>query len=258
MATDVVIVNYRTPGLLKQCAGSALDSMSAADTLHIVDVDPVSLVHVPESGYGAGLTGYITVPDNVGYGAACNLGASYGKNDVILFANADTLITSGMQRCAEALMGNSDWGVLGPRQVNEVGRLTAAGIFGVPQAPYMRGWMQRDVGRFSDVRTVAVTVSGSILFIKRRLWDELTVCPLFNDVQVGVGAMLETRLYYEETWLCYHARAHGYRCVYYGPERMVHLWHKSINGGEGYGEDEMVRSRETFRAACKNHGIVCE
>jgi hypothetical protein len=142
------------------------------------------------------------------------------------------------------------------------GKITAGGIFGSNRFPKQRGWGELDRGQVSDVRDDAISVSGALYFIKRDLWSLLTHCELYQDVQpVGekaIGAFLETKLYFEETFASLHARAHGYKCVYYGPVKMIHHWHKSVETRTGWGEEQFKISQAMHREACQHHGIESE
>ena len=251
MAVDVVVTNYKTPDLLQDFIASYEAHKFPGCHLTIVDVSPEAPALYPHEHT------YIAKGENIGYGRACNLGAQMGHNDVILLANADTLLTSGLAECYDALVANEDWGVLGPRQIDEQGRLSWGGIFGPDTAPAHRGWQEFDVGQYTDVRDDGPMVNGSLLFTKRALWEELATCPTYTEHWPGSsGPFLETTHYYEETWYCYHARAHGAKCIYYGAVTMTHLWHKASAPG-GWADQQQPVSMAKYQAACKAHKIVC-
>jgi GT2 family glycosyltransferase len=248
MAVDVVCVNYRTPDLLRDFVASYEKVKFAGCTLTIADVDPVGDCESEFHGDHR----FFSIKSNVGYGMACNLGAMGGANDVILLANADTVLSDGFAECYDALMSNPEWGVLGPRQVNEQNQIKAGGIVGPDQSPRQRGWDEYDNGQYSDIVEDALSVSGSLYFIKRSVWDELTACPQ------GPGtALLETPHYFEEMFCSLHARAHGYKCVYYGPVQMMHIWHAASPHG-GWADQQFTVSQMMHREACARHGILCE
>lgn len=269
MAVDVVVVNFHTNDLLKDFIGSYWESMFEGCTITVVEVAPGNFpkafyvrdgMHDVLEQYGA-VNDLIEFEENVGYARACNAGARFGKNDVILLANADTLLgrDSALLQCYDALMSHDGWGVLGPRQVNEHNQITAGGVLGTDTAPRLRGWNEPDRGQYSDVVDSAMSVSGSLYFIKRAVWEELTACPMYQLATKGQaqGAFLPTPHYFEETFCSYHARAHGYKCVYYGPAKMTHLWHKASEHG-GWADRQMEISKAMHREACKVHAIVCE
>ena len=256
MAVDVVVVNYKTPDLLEGFCGSYFAHCFEGCTLTIVDVtlDSPYPQQIAEH-YGAEFISYV---DNVGYAKACNEGAAEGVNDVILLANADTVLSEGLKECYEALISNPYWGVLGPRQVNEHNQITAGGIFGTDTNIGQRGWNEFDGGQFSDIREDAKSVSGSLYFIKRKIWEELTDCPFMQQYSPGIkGAFIETPHYYEETACSYHTRAHGYKIVFYGPVKMTHYWHKASKIG-GAADRQIENSKMMMREFCRIHGIVCE
>jgi len=256
MAVDVVVVNYCTPDYLSAFCESFLRHTFEGCTLTVVDVtlDSPYAQQIAER-YDAE---YILFEDNVGYARACNAGARDGVNDVILLANADTVLTEGFWSCYDALSGVDGWGVLGPRQVDEFNHITAGGIFGTDTSIAQRGWNENDYDQYSDVRDDAKSVSGSLYFIKRKVWEELTQCSYMQEAYPGIeGAFIPTPHYYEETCCSYHARAHGYKIVFYGPAKMIHYWHKaSVHGG--WADRQVETSKAMMRAFCASHSIVCE
>jgi GT2 family glycosyltransferase len=203
--------------------------------------------------------------ENLGYALSVNRLAAKGNGDVIAIFNADIDFDSyAIQNCVDALLDEDDWGVLGPRSVDSQGRLTHAGIFGTNTSPQHRMWKKADNEKAHDVQE-AVTVSGSAYFIKREVWDQLSACSLYLDAchdiysgeerQTPKGAFLPTDHYYEETYSSYHARAHGWKVIYYGPEKIIHEWHKSSPVGDPSSDGKMKKSQLEFRAACAVHGI---
>jgi GT2 family glycosyltransferase len=256
MAVDVVVTNHKTPDLLADFCRSYEAHQFGECTLTVVDVtlDSPYPSQIAQN-FGAD---FISFPDNVGYGTACNAGAEKRVNDVILLANADTVLSAGLKECYEELIAHEDWGVLGPRQVDEHNRITAAGIFGTETSLGLRGWLEVDVGRYTDVREDAKSVSGSLYFIKRSIWQELTDCEFFQNSFPGArGAFLPTSHYYDETGCSYHVRAHGYKVVYYGRVKMLHLWHRASEHG-GWADRQMEASRTLMRDFLHSHSIVCE
>jgi GT2 family glycosyltransferase len=257
MAVDCVVVNYHTDELLRNFVHSYAEHRFGDSTLTVVDVEIADREETLSSWDGVPYY-YIGFRENVGYARACNAGAETGTNDVILLANADTLLTGGLRACYEALMEREDWGILGPRQVNEQHCITAGGIFGTEYSIGQRGWNEVDVGQYSDVREDAKSVSGSLYFIKRKVWQELTDCQYMQEMYPGIeGAFIPTPHYYEETCCSYHARAHGYKVVYYGPVQMIHYWHKASNHG-GWADMQVDTSKRMMREFLDSHGIAHE
>lgn len=258
---DCIVVNYQTPlDLMEFLASFEQFRPEQAHQLHVCNVAPLTADN--ETLHNAWVSTEYICPHswerNVGYARAVNHAAQCHAGpglqfDIIAIFNADVLVTeSALDICADQLR-DSDWGALGPRQVDLRGRITSAGIFGTFEAPAHRGWQKPDRD-FNDVLP-AVTVSGSAYFIKRSVWEELTWCPQYRQAAPDAeGAFLPTPHYYEETYCSYHAQAHGYPVMYYGPVRMIHKWHKASTVG-GWAERQFPISQDIFRRACDIHGI---
>lgn len=258
MIVDLVVVNYRTSGDLERFVKSLVrDVPTTPCRLGVINVDPErqdrryaeALVQVAARWSIPSHT--VGIAENIGYGAACNHAAALGSGDIIAFFNADVELTKGaIDECASVLMDNEKWGILGPRQVDDQNRFTAAGIVGTRESPQHRGWMQLDQGQYSDVVTSCPTISGSAMFVKRSVFRELSDCPDWKAAtqQIWGGAFLESH-YYSETALCYHAIEHGYENAYWGETVVKHLWHRASEVG-GRVEQEMPREQERFRSVC--------
>lgn len=254
---DAVVVNYRTPADLERFCASFPTDASAG--LVIVNVcpgpDDLAVARRWQGRLGASL---VSFADNVGYARAVNRAATLGRREVLAIFNADIVLTPGaLHACHRALMDQPGWGVLGPRQVDDRGRFTHAGIFGTGDAPKHRGWHEADRGQYRDV-VPAVTVSGAAYFIRRDTWDELTRCPTYRNHIDAEGAFLPTVFYFEETFCSYHAAAHGWEVVYFGEATVTHTWHAAVRAtaSEDWAARQWVESRAMFRAACDAHGIA--
>lgn len=197
--------------------------------------------------------------ENIGYSGACNRGA-YGSYDHVGLFNADVRITEGsIDALVSYLDADDTRAVAGPRQLDERGRFTAAGIFGDREHPIHRGWQENAGGKYQDNRDDCPTVSGAAFVVKRAAWDELTNCPEFSRASVACqlgepqGALLNTQHFYEETFCCYHAIQHGYKCCFLGEVTMVHKWHQA--SPQGSLSTITKESQRRFRAVCAIMGI---
>lgn len=199
-------------------------------------------------------------PTNVGYNVACNEAARENGSlyplDTIGFFNADTELKPGVLEGCYAHLQAPGVGIVGPRQVNRLGQITHAGIAGTHTAPAHRGWQQPDRGQFNDVIDV-VTVSGSAYFIRRDVYERLADCLIFRESDPdATGAWLTCQHYFSETWISYHAHAHGIKVRYVGDvPAMIHEWHQASPQG-GIGEQNWNADQAKFRKACDDHGIA--
>lgn len=207
---------------------------------------------------------------NVGYSAACNRLAKCGSGDIVGLLNSDVWMTTGqIRQIQQAFDEDPSIAILGPKQRDEQGKITHAGIFGTNTKPKHRGWHEPDLKdeKYRDV-VDAVTVSGAAYFVRREVWEELGQDPEYVALAESliekfklleynhdfIGAFLPTRHYYEETWCSYFARHKGYRVVYDGRISIGHSWHASHKRGSP--QDQMFRqSKAIFQKACDYYGI---
>jgi GT2 family glycosyltransferase len=256
---DSVVVNYKTAADLAAFLHSYQQNPPAEGALWVANVCPTTAdLEVVRRAQAEGLKFEHRVYEaNVGYARACNELGSMGSSDVVAVFNADVILKpEALDTCAGMLVSQPRWGVLGPRQVDDHNKITAGGIFGTSEQPFMRSWKESDQGQCNDIRDDCVTVSGAAMFIRRQLWNDLTNCPTFREIAPdALGPLLPTQHYYEETWCCYHARHHDYRCVFLGTVGIVHRWHTSHPQGSDVDRMVMPSSRAYFRAACEKHGM---
>lgn len=262
---DLCIVNYNTRNLLQRLL----------DTLHsdIESTPKVWNLYISDNGSSDDSAEWMTrsannyyldqvnINDNIGYSAACNQLAAEGSGDIIALMNSDIWFNSeDMVKIQNIFDENPDIHILGPKQRDENGLITHAGIVGTLGQPRHRGWREHDPMdlAYRD-RINCVTVSGSAYFIRREVWDSLTNNPGYRELYPdAVGAFLPTPHYYEETWCSYFAHFLGYNIVYDGSVSIGHSWHASSpKPGEGYSEADSYFpiSREIFRKACDHFGI---
>jgi glycosyltransferase involved in cell wall biosynthesis len=208
--------------------------------------------------------------ENVGYAAACNKLASQGTGDIIGLLNSDVwMTTSDVMAIAKSFEDDPNVHILGPKQRDERGRITHAGIGGTNTAPKHRGWHMDDPHdiQFRD-KVEMVTVSGSAFFVRRSTWealasdeDYLKVVDLFveegsipRERTAHLGPFLPTKHYYEETFCAYFARHRGYGVYYDGRISIGHSWHASHSKGSE-ADKYWQESQSLFRRACDMLGI---
>lgn len=258
---DLCVINYNTRQLLNRfldCLHNDLHEVPKVWNLYIADNgsqdDSASWLKYNFERYKINK---LYMNDNIGYSGACNQLAARGSSDIIALLNADVWITSeALVRAQKIFDDNPDIHILGPKQRDENGLITHAGIVGTNTSPAHRGWRQSD---FNDElykdRVPCVTVSGSAYFIRREVWNTLTNHPQYREMYPdAAGAFLPTPHYYEETWCSYFARHLGYNVVYDGSISIGHSWHKSSPVG-GEADSKFKESQEIFRKACDYIGI---
>lgn len=269
----VVVVDYHTTNDLREFCRSLLDSDPQIPySLLIAVVDAVDMEAVTASEFAdlfvgrTVTTGIHPYATNVGFNIAVNDAARWSLKALdtlfdpdemsLVFFNSDTRLRSGvLESCVDLLWSDESYGAVGPRQVSEAGRFTAAGIFGTLEQPRHRAWQEPAGDKHQDIRTDAVTVAGSAYMVKAPVWTELAECPAYTAAAPdALGAFLPCKHYYGETWCSYHMHAHDYRLVYNGTATMVHNWHQaSPMNQQSFGERHLASDRELFRNACNSH-----
>lgn len=223
---DIVIVNYRTPGDLYECLMSIVDHPPSVPTdLHVAQVQPLDgdlrAVHIPLPLFAeCGITVHPwQFDDNVGYNWAVNETVGRGSREFVAILNADVVFpgfTTARPSTFDALIsrldGHPDAAVVGPRQVDKDGLITAGGIFGTNLKPKHRAWKQPvRPGVADDVRLDSVTLAGSMMMWRRSAWNQLARCvdgDVAADIARGTGlrhpggAFAPCFHYYGETWAC--------------------------------------------------------
>ena len=232
---DLVVVNYKKYGLTSKFLKSFYKFHPSSDC---------SMTVVNNSGHGPSSDllqkqfDKVSIIDNLenwGYGKACNQGAQLGNSRYIGLFNNDVQFVN--DTCVDAtikfLDDNPDVGVAGPLQYTyRYGRkkITNAGIVGSHAKPNNRSWMKEDFSKYR-VNEEVLSLMGAALFIRREYWDKLSQDPTYlSYFPKATGAMAETKLYYEDTILCYAAPLFGYKVFFLGEERfdLVHDWHQTI------------------------------
>lgn len=267
---DLLVVNYNTPDLLRRFL----------DTLHS-DYEPdVYNVYIADNGSTDGLSHKIISSlqdskswgdiklagvfqnENIGYSAAINKMAAISSGDILCAINADTAFTTThVKQVQESFDSTPDMAICGVKQMDEQQRIRHGGIFwdGVSN-PMHRGWNEHDPLDFKYKDKIRCwTVSGSIYYVRRNIWNELLSCPIFCDLfPEAEGAFLPTPHFFEETFCSVHAQHHGYQVWYDGTvETAIHTWHASSDVGDASRKYFDI-SRQIYIHACNAEGIVHE
>jgi GT2 family glycosyltransferase/2-polyprenyl-3-methyl-5-hydroxy-6-metoxy-1,4-benzoquinol methylase len=173
---------------------------------------------------------------NVGFVAACNLGASQSRGAYLLFLNNDTEVTPG---ALDTLVGGADSddqiGLVGAMLVYPDGRLQESG--GIIWADGT-GW---NYGRNQDAHAAQFQVrrdvdycSGAAILVRRELFE-----------RVNGFDRRYAPAYYEDTDLAFAIRAAGYRTIV--EPRAVVVHHEGVSNGTD-GTVGVKRCQEINRA----------
>lgn len=277
MKLDLCIVSYNAADKLERLLDSLINhNDTSLFNIHIADNDSTDRSRdIIESYCEQGHIANALYNPNIGYSAACNQLASLGTGNVVGLLNSDVWFPSGtITQLVDSFNSHPDVAIIGPKQRDENGHITHAGIIGSNTEPKHRGWHVEDKQDklFKDF-IECVTVSGSAYFVRSDVWKTLssnqTYVELYNKFaeisalklkvhpmywKDNIGAFLSTPHYYEETWCSYYARHLGYKVCYDGNISIGHSWHGSHAKGS-YMDNMFKVSQEMFRMACDKFGI---
>lgn len=244
---SIIIVNYNTKILLRNCLDSIIDHATNVD-YEIVVVDNAS----SDGSQDMIREMYPRIKlqcneVNVGFSRANNQGCRIGAGDYFLFLNSDTLVRDGaILTMLTYLKNNPDAGLVGPKIVGPENR---------PSRSYMRfldvrflfmgskyfSWfldvekyhLHYDHYDFSSVQSVP-WLSGACLMTKRSVFQE---AGCFDEHYF---------LYLEDMDLCMQVKKLGYSNIYLPSAEIVHLF-----GGSS--EPKKKELKKIYRQSAKHY-----
>ena len=240
---DVVIVNYRSAAHTAACVGAAckIAREDGVEVKVIVVNNGDEAARLEAMVREQGPADILHNPSNLGFGAACNIGAARGGSALVLFLNPDALILPGYFRAATAFMNtpaNAGIGILGPAIENETGAVSQT----CSPLPSVAGLLARTLGLTQGFLPAADhaqpgtvgQVMGAALMIRRTLFTALE------------GFDARYFLYYEDVDLCARAAAKGALSYYLPAARVRHIGRVSSSQDTGMALALFLRSRFTY------------
>lgn len=213
----VIIINYNTPNYCSQLI-SSIDKYCNLSNLEIIVIDNNSHnKYIPDINGKSVRTFWLN--KNIGFAAACNLGASYTKADYLLFANSDCRLNSDIiTSMLNYLQQNPNCAACSPQLVKTDGTVHSS-IRKLPTHNNIRSsrgslikskqkyTIEADESR-KDVEAMAAT------FFMIRLSD---------FIQLD-GFDKRFFMYVEDTDLCYRLKDIGKSLTYLGDLQIIHHW----------------------------------
>jgi len=216
---SIIIVNYNTKNLLNQCLNSILSNPGTA-AVEIIVVDNKSeddSVSFIREFYPSVIL--IENNKNLGFGKACNQGIKISKGKYIILLNSDCEVfehtLAATQNILEKIETSVSVGIIGGKILNPDGTLQ-----------YSYGKFPNVISTILDMfkppkrRKVQTSgynsphyvdwVTGAFMIIDRELFAE-------------IGTFDENYfMYYEETDLCFRAKAQGWKVLFDPTPRVIH------------------------------------
>ena len=226
---SIIIVNYNVRSLLEQCLHSVQHTTGEKEVIvidnHSTDGSREFFPQAfPEIQF-------IWNKENMGFGKACNQGASLAKGDYLLFLNPDTVIPEDcLENCFNFFAEHPDAGALGIKMLDSDGN-----------------FLKESKRSFPSPLTSFYKLSGlSLLFPKSKVFSRYHLAHLDKDkdhpVPILCGAFMmmpkkiftETGgfderffMYAEDIDLSHRIMQAGYQNYYIGASHITHLKGKS-------------------------------
>ena len=229
---DIVIVNWNSGAHLSQCLMAlgplvgrtmVVDNGSQDQSADRVEVTGARLVRASR---------------NLGFGAACNLGAAQAKAGTILFLNPDTRISAeAVKALHRILSADRRIGIIGPALTNDTGQVVDT-CSAFPRAVDFLGRMV-GLDRLGLVRApfqpegegLVDQVMGACLLVRREAFDR------------AQGFDPRFFLYFEEVDLCHRLHMIGFETHYWPKVQAIHVGHGSSGQAKGARLDYWLTSR---------------
>lgn len=225
----IVIVNYRTPGLVLDCLRTTIDQAESIDA-QIVVVDNASHDDSVEriqawiqQNQCSNLVKLIPSGINGGFSAGNNLGIQAVDAEYYLLANSDSLLRDGvLTDMLTAMEAHPDAGLLSPRLEWPNGDSQESCFrYHTPISQFIdscgTGFFLRFLGRYE----VAHRISPELT---RPDWTSFAFVLIRKEVFDRIGLLDEKYfMYFEDVEFCYRAKAAGWEIVNVPQAKAVHL-----------------------------------
>jgi len=233
MDLSIVILTYKSKGLLRQCLKS-IRLLNIKLNYEMIVVDNAS-----GDGVGEMLTRefpevrFIQSPRNGGFAAGNNLGFKQAKGKYIMIVNPDILIlTNEIERMATYLENNPEIGLIGPKLLNPDGSTQHSSYyFPTFLIPFYR-------------RTFLGSLPGFKKKVEKYLmadWDHnsnrevdwlLGACLMIRKSAMDRVGYLDERffMFFEDVDYCRRFWEAGYKVVYFAEAEVVH-YHQRPSAG---------------------------
>lgn len=247
---DVVIVNYKSAAHTLKCI-SAVREVARQESM-VVEVFVINngddSMSLEGDARDAGATRVMTNGENLGFGAASNMGASLGKAPLIYFLNPDAVVgANSLKPLASFLRDpkNSEFAIVGPEIRDAPGSVVPS----CSRRPSLLNLISRTIGLHrlnvgagypylsledhAKSREVG-QVMGAALMIRRVVFEEVN------------GFDERLFLYYEDVDLSARVSDRGFRSYYLKSAWVTHVGRASSSQNTGLSLALHIRSRITY------------
>lgn len=252
MDVSVIIVNYKTAGLIGECLKSIVKFTEGIDYEVIIvdnnsECDFEDVIREKAGGKLPKDLKFLALPENIGFGRANNEGLKLAKGRNIFFLNPDTLLlNNALKILSDFLDSHPEAGACG-------GNLFDENL--LPNLSFKRFLP----GVFWELDELLNTIPQKIRFKKDKYFNHSgkpfkvgfvsgADFMVKRDVLDKTGAFREEYfMYFEETDLCFRIRSQGYRIFSVPDARIIHLEGKSFSPTEEVQSERKTELMEKSR-----------
>lgn len=238
MDVSIIIINYNTSELLKDCIKSVVEHTKDV-SYEVIIVDNNSEFFNPEEYVYIGSNiKILQLTDNLGFGKANNEGIKISLGEFVLFLNSDTiLMNDAISILCKYMRDNVDVGICGGNLYTKDGKPNMSYTESFPTvADYMRLLMGMSASPDKDSnfnntekpKVLGGYVSGADLMIRRDLLER------YGGFDPGFF------MYFEDVELCYRISRRGLLIASVPSAKIIHLQGGSTTSK---GEEMSIRSR---------------
>ena len=198
---DIVIVTYNSEKWIKRCLDSLLKAKALSSDLKLFFVDnhssdqTVELLTAYKKKYDFSRFEIIQQEQNQGFGNANNLGASFGKDEIVCFLNVDTEVFEDTFKRLEEIIAESS---------KEIG------AWEFRQLPYEHPKI------YDPVTGITSWMSGAAFAVRREIFEKLQ------------GFDKNIFMYAEDVDFSWRLRASDYKIKYCPTVKIMHYSYESI------------------------------
>jgi N-acetylglucosaminyl-diphospho-decaprenol L-rhamnosyltransferase len=215
---SIIVVNYKSEKYLAKCISSIKEKILDVDyKIIVVNNDENKAL---EASLPKDIT-LISIGENIGFGAACNLGARSARGEILCFLNPDTeVISENIQKLLSKFEKDNKLAIIGSRLVDEKNN-TREWIAGEEITVWSTLFNNLGHKRDKKIWESAVLaecswVSGAAMFIKKDIFQKLG------------GFDEKFFMYFEDVDLCRRARRLGLKVLYFPEFVAKHFSGKSF------------------------------
>ncbi|QQS36862.1 MAG: glycosyltransferase family 2 protein [Ignavibacteriales bacterium] len=237
MLISIIIINYNLAKEIEDCLKSLYNTFSQVDELEfeIIIIDnnsPDKKLPVVQKKFNKSNISFYYQDENLGFGKACNFGASKAKGNIFCFLNPDTIISENIfSLFTRLLIEDNSVGIVGPKQLTRKPFFDfSAGFYPNPFfeffhvlgiGVFLEGLITHFYSKLSKKNFLKVGwILGAAIFIRREVFTKVS------------GFDKDYFMFSEEVDLCKRVSNAGFKIIYAPKHRIHHIG--SVSGKKNY------------------------